>query len=86
MNLIYSAHIPYGKGKYLNQTIFFYKICRAPNLYLTSRVLPLEFKELQRLNSYSSRLGKECLQTSIEKWLKIVRKSRKCRTFWQFCQ
>ena len=25
--LLFSAHISYGKGKYLNQTGFFYKIC-----------------------------------------------------------
>ena len=36
-------HISYGKGKYLNQTVFFNKICQAPNLYLTLRVLPIEF-------------------------------------------
>ena len=27
----------------MNQTFFFYKICQAPNLYSTSRVLPIEF-------------------------------------------
>ena len=26
--LLFSAHISYGKGKYLNQTGFFYKICQ----------------------------------------------------------
>ena len=31
--LLFSAHILYGKGKYLEQTVFFYKICQAPNLY-----------------------------------------------------
>ena len=41
--LLFSAQISYGKGKYLNQTVFFYKICQAPNLYLTLRVLPIEF-------------------------------------------
>ena len=25
---LFSAHISYGKGKYLNQTGFFYKICQ----------------------------------------------------------
>ena len=41
--LLFSAHMSYGKGKYLNQTVFYYKICLAPNLYLTLRVLPIEF-------------------------------------------
>ena len=39
----FSAHISYGKGKYFNQTGFFYKICQASNLYLTLRVLTIEF-------------------------------------------
>ena len=26
--LLFSAHISYGKGKYLNRTGFFYKICQ----------------------------------------------------------
>ena len=43
LQLLFSAHISYGKGKYLNQTGFFYKICQAPNLYLTLKVLPIEF-------------------------------------------
>ena len=29
--------------KIFNSNVFFYKICQAPNLYLTSRVLPIEF-------------------------------------------
>ena len=41
--LLFSALIPHGKGKYLNQIVFFHKICQAPNLYLTLRVLPIEF-------------------------------------------
>ena len=28
MKLLFSAHISYGKGKYLNRTGFFYKICQ----------------------------------------------------------
>ena len=39
--LLFSAHISYGKRKYLNQS-FFYKIRQAPNLYLTLRVFPIE--------------------------------------------
>ena len=34
---LFSAHISYGKGKYLNQT------GEAPNLYSTLTVLPIEF-------------------------------------------
>ena len=41
--LLFSAHISFGKGKYLNQTDFFYKTCQAPNLNLTLAVLPIEF-------------------------------------------
>ena len=42
---LFSAHIPYWKGKYLNQTVF-YEICEASNLYLSLRVLPIEFDSL----------------------------------------
>ena len=30
---LFSAHISYGKGKYLNQTGFFYKICQELLLF-----------------------------------------------------
>ena len=40
---LFSVHISYRKGKYLYQTPFFYKICQAPKLYLTLRVLPIKF-------------------------------------------
>ena len=41
-DFLFSAHIPYGKGKNSNQMGFFYKICLAPYLYLNLRVLPKE--------------------------------------------
>ena len=41
--LLFSAHISYGKGKHLNQTVFFEKIFQAPNLYLTLSVIPKKF-------------------------------------------
>ena len=41
---LFSAYIPYGKGKYLNQTFFFYQ---AQILYSTLRLLPIEFNSLQ---------------------------------------
>ena len=28
LNLLFSAHISYGKGKYLNQTVFFTKVAK----------------------------------------------------------
>ena len=31
--LLFSAHISYGTGKYLNKRRFFHKICHVPNLY-----------------------------------------------------
>ena len=42
--LLFSAHISYGKGKYLNQTGFFF-LQNLPRfyLYLNLRVLPIEF-------------------------------------------
>ena len=43
---LFSAHISYGKGKYSNQTGFFYKICQeliSPKPNLTLWVLPIEF-------------------------------------------
>ena len=41
---LFSAHISYGKGKYLNQTGFFF-LQNLPRfyLYLNLRVLPIEF-------------------------------------------
>ena len=45
-NLLFSAHISYGKGKYLNQTgFFFFFLQNLPRfyLYLNLRVLPIEF-------------------------------------------
>ena len=44
--LLFSAHISYGKGKYLNQTgFFFFFLQNLPRfyLYLNLRVLPIEF-------------------------------------------
>ena len=43
--LLFSAHISYGKGKYLNQTGFFFFLQNLPRfyLYLNLRVLPIEF-------------------------------------------
>ena len=44
--LLFSAHISYGKGKYLNQTVFFFFFLQnLPRfyLYLNLRVLPIEF-------------------------------------------
>ena len=47
VNLLFSAHISYGKGKYLNQTgfFFFFFLQNLPRfyLYLNLRVLPIEF-------------------------------------------
>ena len=46
MFLLFSAHISYGKGKYLNQTgFFFFFLQNLPRfyLYLNLRVLPIEF-------------------------------------------
>ena len=43
---LFSAHISYGKGKYLNQTgFFFFFLQNLPRfyLYLNLRVLPIEF-------------------------------------------
>ena len=42
--VFFSAHISYGKGKYLNQTGFFF-LQNLPRfyLYLNLRVLPIEF-------------------------------------------
>ena len=44
LKLLFSAHISYGKGKYLNQTGFFF-LQNLPRfyLYLNLRVLPIEF-------------------------------------------
>ena len=44
MHFLFSAHISYGKGKYLNQTGFFF-LQNLPRfyLYLNLRVLPIEF-------------------------------------------
>ena len=44
-HLLFSAHISYGKGKYLNQTGFFFFLQNLPRfyLYLNLRVLPIEF-------------------------------------------
>ena len=44
-SLLFSAHISYGKGKYLNQTGFFFFLQNLPRfyLYLNLRVLPIEF-------------------------------------------
>ena len=45
VKLLFSAHISYGKGKYLNQTGFFFFLQNLPRfyLYLNLRVLPIEF-------------------------------------------
>ena len=46
LGLLFSAHISYGKGKYLNQTgFFFFFLQNLPRfyLYLNLRVLPIEF-------------------------------------------
>ena len=45
MFFLFSAHISYGKGKYLNQTGFFFFLQNLPRfyLYLNLRVLPIEF-------------------------------------------
>ena len=45
VRLLFSAHISYGKGKYLNQTGFFFFLQNLPRfyLYLNLRVLPIEF-------------------------------------------
>ena len=40
---LFSAHISYGKGKYLNQTGFFLQNLPRFYLYLNLRVLPIEF-------------------------------------------
>ena len=42
-NLLFSAHISYGKGKYLNQTVFFLQNLPRFYLYLNLRVLPIKF-------------------------------------------
>ena len=41
--LLFSAHISYGIGKYLNQTGFFLQNLPRFYLYLNLRVLPIEF-------------------------------------------
>ena len=41
--LLFSPHISYGKGKYLNQTGFFLQNLPRFYLYLNLRVLPIEF-------------------------------------------
>ena len=47
LKFLFSAHISYGKGKYLNQTVFFFFffLQNLPRfyLYLNLRVLPIEF-------------------------------------------
>ena len=33
VKFLFSAHIQNGKGKYLNQSVFFHNICPPPKLY-----------------------------------------------------
>ena len=43
LRLLFSAHISYGKGEYLNQTVFFYKICQELIVYVIWRGTFTEF-------------------------------------------
>ena len=44
VQFLFSARITNGKGKYLNQTGFFHKICQAPNLFnFKYKRLPIKF-------------------------------------------